>query len=1008
MKNEEVGYMLKAITNSFWTVLLGLMLFTMGLEGTTYYTWTGATSDLSLNTNWTPSGPPTSLSTDIALFTNNAANATPTLSSGTFSAEGISYSAPSTAYTITFSGTSATFGDYGIALLGTTPQVINNTAGTFTFSGVGGTTIGTSNLTYNISGGSLVFSNSNSTVDAPALNVSGDATVTLPTNGDVYIGTLTTTSSGAIDLQGSTLHIVQSAVTTNSGILSGTGTIAMKGTGTLTLTGANTYTGDTLVEGGTLVITGAGNLNSDYLVVTQNNATFDMSGMSAPSLAFLSGFEGWSGTTINLGANELIAAYSNYDGDYDGSVIGTGSVSLSGSRSLSLGGNSTYTGGTTISESCTLYIYDTGSLASTGPVTLNDTAVFDITGLTNGGTQIGPLSSSSAGTTVNLGLNHLTINQSTNTTYAGMIRSGGIAGGLLNFPAFETSTLIVSGDGKLTLTGNNATFFGEILVNGNLVVNGSLGNTAALIGAPQVSSELVVNGSFENIGLGKIIVSSGGTLSGVGTLGLTFINQGGTISPGNSIGTINLTSYTNNGGKYLVEVDGNGHSDLINVSGDAVINGGLVVVAPLNGVYELNHKYTIVTAASVTGKYAGAIASTFSGNQLLINPQLSYVPTDVFLTIQTAIDRAATTCNQRVVANQLDSIVDPNAEESLLLSEITSLSLADARIALDSLTGQEHTDDLFTTEIVNRQFIRRLYDPLRSIVTTQPYYHDYCDSYYNTCCEEFTFWAEGGAGQTTLNNSKNAYGFCQDGYQVTAGTQTTVCCDWTLGAAGSYEYDRLKYKNCGSGNSKTWLVGLYGLYRPSCYYALMDFAYSQSYNTVKRFVQVGELQQHVNSKPEISQFTVYGEVGVDWKVGPSFLIQPFAGLEVGSYWRDRVVEENAAGWELIVNKRDRGTVNSRLGVHMTANDLPCYISMSADLAWNKRLTNSNNAVSERFVQFGDNFNINGVGLDRNSLDYALTLSTAPCDGWRLYVEGFGEVWNRANTYSLLGGVEFTW
>ena len=78
----------------------------------------------------------------------------------------------------------------------------------------------------------------------------------------------------------------------------------------------------------------------------------------------------------------------------------------------------------------------------------------------------------------------------------------------------------------------------------------------------------------------------------------------GAISPGNSIGTLNITgNYTQNpGSTYQVEVGS--QSDLINITGNATINGGTVAVQGVAGAAPKT--YTIVTAT-------GGVAGTYSG-----------------------------------------------------------------------------------------------------------------------------------------------------------------------------------------------------------------------------------------------------------------------------------------------------------------------------------------------------------------------------------------------------------
>lgn len=97
-------------------------------------------------------------------------------------------------------------------------------------------------------------------------------------------------------------------------------------------------------------------------------------------------------------------------------------------------------------------------------------------------------------------------------------------------PTFTgAGALIKNGLGKLTLTGNSgSTFTGAGSVEaGTLAVNGILGGTMEVIG---------------------------GRLEGIGTVGSTINQLGGTIAPGNSIGTLTINgNYVGNGGRLEIE-----------------------------------------------------------------------------------------------------------------------------------------------------------------------------------------------------------------------------------------------------------------------------------------------------------------------------------------------------------------------------------------------------------------------------------------------------------------------
>ena len=144
---------------------------------------------------------------------------------------------------------------------------------------------------------------------------------------------------------------------------------------------------------------------------------------------------------------------------------------------------------------------------------------------------------------------------------------------------------VISGPGALTLTGGGTLSLGGI--------NTYTGPTTVNAGT------LVVNGSIAASSL--LSVDPAGSVGGTGTLPSTTIN-GGTLAPGNSIGTITVQgNFTQNGGTYQVELSPSA-ADRVNVSGTATINGGTVQLLAQPGSYANSTTYTIVNA---TGGVSG-------------------------------------------------------------------------------------------------------------------------------------------------------------------------------------------------------------------------------------------------------------------------------------------------------------------------------------------------------------------------------------------------------------------
>ncbi len=832
--------------------------------------------------------------------------------------------------------------------------------------------------------------------------------------------------------------------------LNGTAGLTMENTGTLILEGVffngTDYSGDTLVRSGTLQAGADFGFSFNSAVILgdglSSSATLDLNNHIVEILT-LADYAATSGTVL-LGSGTLVIVGEN-DTTYYGSISGTGKLEIGVESNfgpppppsaLTLAGSNvvTYSGITQIPNG-TLRAGADDAFSPHSAVALSNSVreSIGILDLNNFSNTIAGLDSDTNGGTVNLGSGTLTVVNTTESSFKGeiigtgsLIKQGSgtlILDGISTYSGGttildgtlvgNTKTLQGSIDNQATLqfTLDNAdgTFNGTIAGNGKVLKDGS----KALTFSQETSNVADFNGTtFVNAGAlvlnttlggGSTTVAHTGILKGIGIVqnNLT-VATGGTIAPGNSIGTLNVGgNYSQHANTtYQVQIDETGASSLINVAGSASLEGGEVVVASTDGQYKLNTPYDILHAVNgLSGTFAG-VSSTITDNTL-VGAILSYDATDAFFSVQTTLVNAAETSNERAVAEQLDSIVNPNVDETLILNTLVGLSPHQASKALDQMTGQQYLSELLTTEITNRQFLKRLYDPVRALVTTVPCASDCCPA---NC--ELDFWFEVGGSRSFVRGNQHEARFTTSGFELAGGGQAAIASNLTVGVAAGYALDHVHYRGNGDGTNHTYLGGLYGLYRPCDYYVMADAIFGASDNKVKRHIDFGDIRRTAHSKPQIYEGTFYLEAGKDfcWEC---ILVQPFLGVELSYAQRDKFSEHGADSLDLVVFKKHLFNAYGSLGLHLT-QELCDDLALSVDLAWQYRFTERQDHLNERFRAFGTPFKIKGVSEERNSFEGAVTISKEIMEGWTLYGEFSGQRWERISSFNYLAGVEARW
>jgi len=693
-------------------------------------------------------------------------------------------------------------------------------------------------------------------------------------------------------------------------------------------------------------------------------------------------------STVPLGDIDLIINTVGITTEFDGVISSTGgSLTKQGSGTLILTGPNSYSGGTSVLGG-TLQGNTTslqGDIYDTATVVFNQLTTGTFTSVISG--DGGVVIKEGAGTLVLTAPN----------TYSGgtVVSDGILQGNTVSLQGAINNMSTVNFEQSIT-----GTFLGSFTGDGTVNKNGA-GRINYTVSSPNFTGTTYVNGgqlSLNSILGGNVIVQPGCLLSGSGTIGGN-LNVFGTIAPGNSIGTMQVSGnfVEASGSTYQVQYNGAGQSTLIDVSGTAMLDSGSTVIATLiNGIVDVNHKYLILSAE---GGRSGQFSSVTSSNPLII-PTPIYEPQNVYLIFDAPILSASSTANQQNVAEQLFSISDPTSAELVLLTELSTLSPGQMQCALNQMSAQAYTNLLLTTALSSHQFINLLFEPLRTIVTSDICTRSQC------CCQEFDVWMEGGSGVDHFSNSKTAKGFDRNNYEIAAGIQYGPNVDVTLGAAFSYEWDNIHYHLSTKGKRETVFGGIYGLWHPNEYYLLGDLMIGYGYEKVTRHMAIGNLDYTAHGRPKIILSALYFELGRDFGLC-NFLIQPFVGLEMGHYHHNQINETGAIPINMSVNSKFHTNVVSSLGAHFTLKERSSF-TFSSDISWQYRWGSMHNNSTENFVSFGTSFPITGLHVDPNSVEGALSISTQIYGGWEVFVEATGKWWPRAYSFNAIGGIKMSW
>ncbi len=156
------------------------------------------------------------------------------------------------------------------------------------------------------------------------------------------------------------------------------------------------------------------------------------------------------------------------------------------------------------------------------------------------------------------------------------------------------------GDASVLVTGNNS----ELKVDGAIGVGGGVDGAAGDFAAPGGTAVLTIKDGGHVEAGDLVTIWDEGTLEGNGTLQAAQLINEGTISPGNSTGTLNVSGAfsQSSSGQLEIGVGEDGH-DVLAIAGHAALSGALSVELIDDATFEPGQTLDILTADSISGQF---------------------------------------------------------------------------------------------------------------------------------------------------------------------------------------------------------------------------------------------------------------------------------------------------------------------------------------------------------------------------------------------------------------------
>ena len=847
-----------------------------------------------------------------------------------------------------------------------------------------------------------------------ALSITASGAVTGGGGRGIYARNLygTDLTISATDVSGGTDGIFAS--NSGSGALSITASGAVTGSGGRGIYARNIGTDLTIsaadVSGGTDGIF-ARNLGSGALSITASGA--------------VTGGGGRGIYAVNNGTDLTISA-ADVSGGTDGIFA----------RNLGSGALSITTGGTVRGTSGHgIYALNNGGLPTTitvGPqsivtggssgITVNSgsgqPALVDVYG------QVGNLSGSNADRAIAIGGGPATVNLREGSITTGLVTTDGYddtvtLNGSLNGSLYMydgNDTLIQTGGSVLTGTadggsGTDTLGFdnmgtadsGHYLNFENLAI---LGGSTTLIGTWDFSTgttiyqgNLYVNGELLT---SLLTVEKGGLLGGSGHI-FGDVTVFGTVSPGNSIGTLDVTGSVAfmPGSTYVAQLGADDDSDLLRVNGPATIDGSRLRTSLERGLYTDGERWRIISATGGIGGRFSSVSTNFTSATVDLTPAYGGNGLDLVI-VRTPYESFGGTANEAAVGAALDAILPlaQGAMAGLLTAMDFDLDAAGISATLTGLNPEMYTAFPTAGLSVAGNF-SEIVALRQQEARNAAYFTEEQDHSWNVWARAFGDWldreAENGVSGYTLDTSGMVFGL--DRAFFSAGR---------AGGELGYSSSDLSQDTDGQGHIDGKHIGVYAGTRHGGFYLDGSAGYTRLDENAERAIATPIFTARAASgfNADVLDGTLLG--GYDFTFGPVRL-GPVAAVNYRHLDQDSVSERGAGDFAIEIASETAESLTSTLSLRATGlfQKADWRFLPRAGVGLEHQFKDDPVRLTANFAGYPEaNFTVAGAEPPKNQVLASLGMSTEYGRNLSLYLDLSAALASDQEDTLLTGGLEW--